>query len=160
MNAVEQLGCNSDLSIHLFFKMFGISQLNQTKNRKIRLVAIFVHICHIGTFRPFFLSISHLHQTLIQRSGGSPRIHHLRGKVPKNSFWGTFLLPQKAISNRPSKMPPPSRNTDTFHDHETSNYSNPSGCQTGSEELRLWSLAPKKWQRRIQILLMIGKLGV
>lgn len=86
-----------------FFKMFGISQLNQTKNRKIRLVAIFVHICHIATFRPFSLGITNLHQTLIQRSGGSPRIHHLRGKVPKNSFWRTFLLPQKAISNRPSK---------------------------------------------------------
>lgn len=103
--------------------MFGISQLNQTKNRKIRLVAIFVHICHIATFRPFSLGITNLHQTLIQRSGGSPRIHHLRGKVPKNSFWRTLLLPQKAISNRPSKTPQgakPSRNTDTFHDHETS----------------------------------------
>ena len=113
------------------------------------------HESHIG--------ISNLHQTLIQRSGGSPRIHHLRGKVPKNSFWRTFLLPQKAIRNRPSKTAQGANRHETPTRFTTTKRLitvTRRDARLDRKSCASQILAPKQWQRRIPILLMIGKLGV
>lgn len=146
MNGVEQLGCNSDLSIHFFSKCLVLANWIRLKTERFvwsQYSYTFVTLPRFGRFHWASQTSTKRWSNVVVEVQGFTTWEERCPKIPFGEPFCCHKRPSAIDLQKRSKGQTVTKHRHVSRPRNVVN-SNPLGCQTGSEELRLPNFGPQE----------------